>query len=366
MGDYVTIIFLLILGFSGFFVFQRFKALDKKIRNLEAESREAEAQFSGLKTKLNQTEKKLSEKTDAFIKLRAQHKKAKSRIHNASAKRGGAAGSGANKDSETMIALAKSRSDLVKAQAEAANLRGEIKELNKALRAERSKESAEKELPEEAADSSGDLKKALSNRTKADKIRMASIKRDHLNEVENLKRRLNRALRDRDTQRRRGDNNEKAYNITKNQLESALDRLHQFDPSIPRPFVLPPEVAKKLREKEEAELREKAESDAAAVADPESDEGENVPSKDDKKSKKVGKTKKSRPKKGIVQAKEKPEPPGEEPVESAEEKPEPPGEEPPAAEEKPEQSEEEPPAAEEAVLESTEQEPAETDTTAST
>jgi hypothetical protein len=359
MGDYVTIIFLLILGFSGVFVLQRFKALEKQIKNLEGEREQTNVQVTDLKSKLNRTERKLSEKTEAFIKLREQHKKAKARIHNASTNKGGARSASGKTDSEAMIAFAKSRSELVKAQAEIDKLQGQLKELDKALRVANKQEKEEKVLPEEPVESSGDLKKALSNRTKADKIRMASLKRDHLDEVDYLTRRLNRALRDRDTQRRRGDNNEKAYNITKNQLESALDRLHQFDPSIPRPFVLPPEVAKKLREKEEAELLEKAEAvDDAAVETPELQEAEKKEkkgaSKKAVKSKKgtdeKRKAKKPKPKKGIVQAGKKPS--------QAEEKPA-------QAEEKPAQ--EAPDTAEESVPESAEQEavPPKTDETES-
>lgn len=106
-----------------------------------------------------------------------------------------------------------------------------------------------------------DQKEQREARLKEFDARLAEERDKVRDEIRSLRKRLQRALKDADREKRRADNNDKAYRVLRAQLDAALDRLARFE-GLRRPDALEPREERP----ESAPADEPASGDSIAVA----------------------------------------------------------------------------------------------------
>jgi predicted nuclease with TOPRIM domain len=235
----------LIAAVGAFVLFQRERGV---VGGLQESQDELKTELSGIKQKLKEGLKERDDFKDKVVRIQADLKKAKQRIHQLNTNKNLTKGKGKGTKSGASTGLAAVRTQLGDALQDVDILKTRVSELQAKLNEAQHQDEPSDTVtaPGEPGASRADIR-ALERewkqefRERLDETRKeAALKRSNLaDEVHDVKRRLNRALQKLDTERGRSENNEKAYHITKTQLESALDRLHEFDPSVPRPFKVP-------------------------------------------------------------------------------------------------------------------------------
>lgn len=202
-------------------------------------------ELANKKRALSEAEKSLNEANERHTALKADHKKAKERLHTLSKdKPGGPAPSGGAVAPDALIVarqeLAQSRQETELQKAKVAELEARVR----SLEADKAKKP-EKEIAPVAVDRAAiekEIRNELNAKLRDEKAAVSRLKKDHGREIKTLNSRLSRALRDIDKQRGRADNNEKAYQIAMNEVQKAYDKLERYEPEIRRPFVSTPDT----------------------------------------------------------------------------------------------------------------------------
>ncbi len=126
--------------------------------------------------------------------------------------------------------------------------------------------SSHKQELEDKAKAHREQLDGMKNRSKAE-VRQA--REGAKQEISGLRKKLNQAFREVDQQRRRAENNNKAYRILQLQLDAALEKLALFDPSVQPPGGFYDPEAEKVRREQDAQNKQQAEEEqqqAAAAA----------------------------------------------------------------------------------------------------
>lgn len=116
------------------------------------------------------------------------------------------------------------------------------------------------------------LREELRDTRERAKSEVRSIREKAVGEIKDLREKLSRALRDVDRQKRRAENNDKAYRILQLQLDAAMEKLALLDPSFRAPGgFYDPAVEAKLKERAAVE-RERLEAEREADREAEQQE----------------------------------------------------------------------------------------------
>lgn len=239
---------------------------------LEDDNAELKRQLNIAKTSLTDKQTKLDSNKAQLLTLKGTHKKAKQKLHRLSQDQKAVGQGGITKVAD-QDALAENRYELANARSEIESLNDTVRQLTARL-AEKQRPASTKTTqkddgpPVDRAAVETEIRQDFQDRLRAARAELSLKKKESADEGRELKKRLSNALRDSDKHRRRADNNEKAYEITKTQLEKALDRLHRFDPSVPRPFKAPPKPATKRGDKKEPQKQEEPTTETS-TEDPE-------------------------------------------------------------------------------------------------
>ncbi len=224
------------------------------LRNELDESKQAtndlQKEIGNLKSAASKAGKTSESKEAELSKVREDLKKAKKRAHEKLKESEELATRVADlrAKQQSYVGLDEAREEMMNARTEAANLRAELAGVKAELGAA-TVTAPVADLPAgddvDPAELRGTIA-TLSARLDAQKKELRGSynesvraeRKKFVDELRDLRRRLNRALTDMDRERRRADNNDKAYLIMKSQLEAALDRLAGFDPNLRRPDAL--------------------------------------------------------------------------------------------------------------------------------
>ncbi|MEO1269310.1 MAG: hypothetical protein AAFX99_14495 [Myxococcota bacterium] len=196
--------------------------------------------------------------------------------------------------SETPVAsgdLLQIREELMEAKTEAANLRSQLEQVEKerdTLKADTGGEHVAASTPpaegqevdtaalktshqRELKDTIASFEEKIAKLKSGEKSAIRQVKDELLAEIKDLRSKVRRTQNDAEQQRRRADNNDKAYKITRLQLESALEKLALVDPDTHAPGgFYDPQIEAIL--KEEAQKKAKAEQQAREAAEREAEE----------------------------------------------------------------------------------------------
>lgn len=235
---------------------------------LEEDNSELKRQLNVAKNSLTETHTKLDSAKGELLTIKGSHKKAKEKLHRLSQDQK-PVGKGGFAQTADQDALAENRYELANALSEIESLGNTVRQLKAQLaetQGATSKTPAQKNdaPPVNRAAVEAEIRQDFQDKLKATRAELSRKKQEFADEERELKKRLSKTLRESDKQRRRADNNEKAYEITKTQLEKALDRLHKFDPSVPRPFKAPPKPVTKGGKKLEPTQQEKPTTEASS------------------------------------------------------------------------------------------------------
>lgn len=221
---------------------------------------EAEA----LRSELGSARSALSEEKNAHKKLeeelrslRSDLKSAKQKAHEREQKwkDSEARLNDAERKLSTLSSVESSREEMLEAQARVANLEAELQRLRSrgespapAAPVAEVASGADLERLQRTESELSDQVSTLSARLKEQARELKTSFNEQVNkerdrykgEIRDLQKRLRTALRDVDRERRRAEQNDRAYLVLKSQLEAALDRVAMHDPDLRRPDQLRP------------------------------------------------------------------------------------------------------------------------------